>query len=176
MTISHELLHTAISNVTDLTRFFNRRVSDATDAEDLLQELFLAVLQMPCSKAICHPKAYLFTVAANLTHQHWQRSKKYQQHVPLDDVHPEDFDGVQFEPEANAPEFSAELAQRLLELGQRLGELPPRVQAAVIWHHRDGYTCDEIGEKLSVVRHRVKKYLVRGLTHCRGMSAAPDQT
>ena len=59
------------------------------------------------------------------------------------------------------------MAQRLESLRPRLSELSPTVQATVVWHHRDGYTCEEIASKLSVVTHCVKKYLVKGLAHCR---------
>jgi RNA polymerase sigma-70 factor (ECF subfamily) len=69
------------------------------------------------------------------------------------------------------PESEALLAERLEYLGRRLSELSPKVQAAILWHHRDGYTCEEIGERLSVVRNRVKKYLGKGLAHCRGEPA-----
>jgi DNA-directed RNA polymerase specialized sigma24 family protein len=74
--------------------------------------------------------------------------------------------------EANTPESAAALEEQLSKLTKRLGELNPKVQAAVLWHHRDGYTCDEIAVKLAVVTHRVRKYLVKGLAHCRSDAAS----
>ena len=65
------------------------------------------------------------------------------------------------------PESSALLSEQLNALAARLNELSPRVRDAILWHHRDGYTCDEVAEKLSAATHRVKKYLVKGLAHCR---------
>jgi DNA-directed RNA polymerase specialized sigma24 family protein len=41
------------------------------------------------------------------------------------------------------------------------------VRNTILWHRRDGYTCDEIVEELSAATHRVKKHLVKGLAHCR---------
>jgi RNA polymerase sigma factor (sigma-70 family) len=163
----HELLRAAMAHAPELKRFLKRQVSDATDAQDLMQEVYLAVLKVPRSQTIRQPKAYLFSVASNLAHHHWQRRKGYPLHVRLDEVPAEFFQGAHPAFEVNPSESVAALAERLSHLGERLSELSPNVQAAVVWHHRDGYTCDEIAEKLSVVRHRVKKYLVRGLSHCR---------
>jgi RNA polymerase sigma-70 factor (ECF subfamily) len=171
LTDRHELLRTAVTYSGELTCFLKGRVSDSNDAHDLLQELYLAVLKLPASQAIVrHPKAYLFTIAAHLAHQHWERIRSRPPHLTLDDAPPEVFQTVHTALEQNLPEFEAALSQRLSAVQQRLSELSPEVQAAVLLHHRDGYTCDEIAKKLSVVRNRVKKYLVRGLTHCR---AAP---
>jgi RNA polymerase sigma factor (sigma-70 family) len=172
LTARSELLRAAMTHAQELARFFRSRVSDTEDAQDLMQELYLALLKMPSSPAIRHPKAYLFTIAANLVHQHWQRSKTNPIHVSLDDIPPELVLDTQPAIGANEPESAAMSAERLSQIEQRLSQLSAKIQAAILWHHRDGYTCDEIGEKLSVVRHRVKKYLVRGLSHCRTMPTA----
>jgi RNA polymerase sigma factor (sigma-70 family) len=167
LTDRHELLRAAVTHAQELARFLRRQVSDAHDAEDLMQELYLALLRVPCSQAIHHPKAYLFRIAANLAHQHRERAKSRPPHITFDDVPAEAFQTADREFEQSLPESEAALSQGLSALQRRLSELSPKVQAAVLWHHRDGYTCDEIAERLSVVRHRVKKYLVKGLTHCR---------
>jgi RNA polymerase sigma-70 factor (ECF subfamily) len=167
-----ELLRAAVSYAPEITRFLERQIPAADDAEDLLQELYVAVLKMPRAPMIRHPKAYLFAIAANLVHQHWQRSKTRPPHVPLEDVPVEILESLHSAFGASTPESAVALAECVTALRERLSELSPKVQAAVVWHHRDGYTCDEIAEKLSVVRHRVKKYLVRGLTHCRSAPGA----
>jgi RNA polymerase sigma-70 factor (ECF subfamily) len=169
LTRRHELLRAAISHARELTQFLRRQVSNAHDAQDLMQELYLAAMKVQHSHAIQHPKAYLFRIARNLVHQHHARRKLRPPHIALDEVWTEVLQTAHAVSEANAPESEAALAERLTQLERRLNELSPRVQAAVVWHHRDGYTCDEISKKLSVVTHRVKKYLVRGLTHCRAL-------
>jgi RNA polymerase sigma factor (sigma-70 family) len=166
-----ELLRAAMAHAPELARFLMSRVSDAHDAQDLMQELYLALLKARPSGAISHPKAYLFTIAANLAHQHRQRRKIRRLHLALDDLPAEVLQTTQPGWEASSPESAAAVAERLSQIQQCLNKLSPKVQAAIVLHHRDGYTCDEIGEKLSVVRHRVKKYLVKGLTHCRAEAA-----
>jgi RNA polymerase sigma-70 factor (ECF subfamily) len=78
--------------------------------------------------------------------------------------------------EPDPPESAAALAQCIFRLEQHLSTLSPKVRATILWHYRDGYTCNEIAEKLSVVPHRVKKYLVKGIAHCRAASVAADLT
>jgi RNA polymerase sigma factor (sigma-70 family) len=161
LTDRHELLRAAVSLAPELRRYFKRRVGH--DAQDLLQELYLALLKIPGAQPVVrHPQAYLFTIAAHLVQQHWQRSEK--RPVCLEDVD-------SLVSPAVDPESAAISAERVEQLERKLSQLSAKVQAAVLLHHRDGYTCDEIGEKLSVVRHRVKKYLVRGLSHCRTLPA-----
>jgi RNA polymerase sigma factor (sigma-70 family) len=158
----------------ELARFLRSQIPNATDAQDLMQELYLAVLKVPCSQPIRHPKAYLYKIAANLAHQHRLRIKARPIHVALDEVSAQILLSAHPKLEANAPEAACALAEHVSQLGQRLGELSPKVQAVILWHHRDGYTCAEIGAKLSIAQHRVKKYLVKGLSHCRTASAVPE--
>jgi RNA polymerase sigma-70 factor (ECF subfamily) len=174
LTDRRALLCAAVTHAHELTQFLKRQIPDAHDAQDLMQELYLAVLKSQPSAAIEHPKAYLFRIAVNLAHQHRERRRIRPPHVTLEEVPTEILCPPHSGSDANAPESEAALSQRLSALHERLNALSPKVQAAVIWRHRDGYTCDEIAEKLSVVRHRVKKYLVRGLTHCRDIAAASD--
>jgi RNA polymerase sigma-70 factor (ECF subfamily) len=165
----HGLLRAAVAHAPELARFFKGRVSNAEDAQDLMQELYVALLRIPGSQEVIrHPKAYLIAIAGNLVHQHWQRTRIHPIHISLENIPAEVVNALP-STDANDPEAAAIFAERLLQVQQRLNDLSIRVQAAVLWHHRDGYTCDEVAEKLSIVTHRVKKYLVRGLSHCRGM-------
>jgi RNA polymerase sigma factor (sigma-70 family) len=169
--VRQHLLRAAITHAGELTRFLASQVADTSEAQDLMQEVYVAVLKLKFPEAIRSPKAYLFTIAANLAHVHRLRRAAAPTHVAWDEVLPEVLHTGHPSSEANLPESEALLAERLEYLGRRLSELSPKVQAAILWHHRDGYTCEEIGERLSVVRNRVKKYLGKGLAHCRGEPA-----
>src|SRR4029077_13268312 len=65
------------------------------------------------------------------------------------------------------PEAQAELCELLDEVTERLNPLPLRVRSALLWHYRDGYTCEEIGERLSLKCNRVKKDLAQDKYRCR---------
>jgi RNA polymerase sigma-70 factor (ECF subfamily) len=165
-----DLLRAAMGLAPELTRYLRAKTPDAAEAQDLMQEVYLRLLKIQRPAEIENARAYLFKVAASVAYQHRLRHAAYPQHVTLDEA-TETLHVASLSCEPNATESAALLAERFSKVEQRLSELSPKVQAAILWHHRDGYTCDEIAEKLSVVTHRVKKYLVKGLTHCRAGSA-----
>jgi RNA polymerase sigma factor (sigma-70 family) len=158
------LLRTAVAHAQQLTRFLARQVSDVSEAPDLLQELYLRIPSIKTPGDIRAPKAYLFTMASHIAGQHRVRRDTRLDVISLECITEAML--AERSPGDGAAEFVT-LKRRLEELNRRLDQLPPKVRAALIWHHRDGYTCDEIAEKLSVVTHRAKKYLVKGLAHCR---------
>jgi RNA polymerase sigma factor (sigma-70 family) len=150
-----------------LTRFFASRLSDASEAPDLVQEVYLRILKLERPDLIRSPKAYLFRVAINVAREHWLKRSVRPPLVALDDVPaealPVDTDAFS----ATGPEDAAVRTQRIWQLGTLLGQLSPKVRAALIWAHRDGHTYEEISAQLSVSPNRVKKYLTRALAHCR---------
>jgi RNA polymerase sigma-70 factor (ECF subfamily) len=169
------LLQSAVTHAEKLTRFLTLRVGDAAEAQDLMQEIYLRILKLRQPEAVENSQAYLYRVAANLAYEHRLRRAAHPPHVPWDDLTEEIPCPHAAALEPATPEGAAALAERLQVLEERLHELPSKVQWAIVWHHRDGYTCDEIGERLSVVHHRVKKYLAKGLAHCRAAGLL-DQT
>jgi RNA polymerase sigma factor (sigma-70 family) len=156
-----------MTNADALTRYLRRRTVDSFDAEDLMQEVYLAILKTRSLDNIESPKAYVFRIAASIAHQHRGRRAAERQRLIFEDPTTSAALTDAQESDANSPEEAAALAERLFALSERLGELSPKVQAAILWHHRDGYTCEEVAKKLSIINHRVKKYLVKGLAHCR---------
>jgi RNA polymerase sigma-70 factor (ECF subfamily) len=165
-----QMLRHAIDQSPELLAFLRRQLAEPTDAHDLLQELYLRILKLRKLDAIRSPRAYLFRVATNLAYEHRRRLSATGVHLALEELDVHSIPEMQGF--SNAPESAALMAERLEHVTTRLSELSPKVQRAILWHHRDGYTCEEIGTKLAVVRNRVKKYLVRGLTHCRAGSTA----
>src|SRR6266478_5158797 len=67
----------------------------------------------------------------------------------------------------NDPSEQAETQQRVEELERALSLLPPRAQAALVLHRRDGFSLEEIAGQLGVSRPMAKKYLAKALLHCR---------
>lgn len=167
-----QLLREAMTQADALTRYLRRRARDPVEAEDLLQEVYLAILKAGSLGAIQSPKAYVFRIAASIAHQHGSHRAAERERLTFEDpTTATALIGAEQSAE-NSPEESAVFAEQLSALDDRLSGLSPKVQAAILWHHRDGYTCDEIAEKLSVITHRVKKYLVKGLAHGRSAPLA----
>jgi RNA polymerase sigma-70 factor (ECF subfamily) len=168
------LLAVAVVNAGELGRYLRGQVSNTWDAEDLLQELYVAALKVRSPELIRAPKAYVFTMASHLVVQYRERANARPPHICLDDLPVEALHAASPNRYAGTPESDAALHERWYLFTQKLSELSPKIQAAVIWHHRDGYTCEEIAERLAIVRNRVKKHLTKGLAHCRRVTTAVE--
>jgi RNA polymerase sigma factor (sigma-70 family) len=145
-----------------LQAFFYRRIRTKADASDLAQEVYLRMLRVPDPKAILRPELYLFTVASNLVKEHGVLEGRRAHQVDADSP------AVQAQLEETV-EFDGHLdhrrqAQRLRAV---LAQLSPKCRAAVVLQYRDGLSYQEIGTRLGVSSHMVKKYLAQGLAHCR---------
>ena len=53
-----------------LHQFLRRRVRNAADIPDLVQEVFLRLLRVPNQETIRTPEAYLMTIARHVAQQH----------------------------------------------------------------------------------------------------------
>jgi RNA polymerase sigma-70 factor (ECF subfamily) len=137
-----------------------------------MQEVYLRVLMLKRPEAVQCPKAYLYRVAANIAHQYRLDSGSAPKSVSFEESS-DVLGSLEGATQANEPQVSAELFERLDDLTRRLSCLPVKVQSALVWHYRDGYTCEEIGERLSIRRNRVKKYIAKAMARCRALPAAP---
>jgi RNA polymerase sigma-70 factor (ECF subfamily) len=145
-----------------LQAFFYRRIRTKSDAPDLAQEVYVRMLRVSDIHAIRNPEHYLYTVASNLVKEYAVLDRARASGVNLDDP------GIQ-QQLGELPAFDGQLdvAQRVARLRAVLAQLSPKCRAAVILQYRHGLTYQEIGERLNVSPHMVKKYLAQGLAHCR---------
>jgi len=160
-----------------LRRFLAQQIPDAREAQDLMQEVYLRILTLKRPGEIRSPRAYLYRVAANIAWQHRLSCNTGPSLVPFEESE-EIHASLPGSLRTSDPEAAAELCERLDEVTERLNPLPLRVRSALLWHYRDGYTCEEIGERLSIRRNRVKKYIARAMARCRasGGEAADSMT
>ena len=169
-----ELMDYANQFAPQLWRFLAHQISDAREAQDLMQEVYLRILTLKRPEEIRSPKAYLYKVAANIAYQHRLSCNTRPSFIPFEESE-EIHASLPGSLRTSDPEAEAELCERLDEVTQRLNPLPLRVRSALLWHYRDGYTCEEIGERLSIRRNRVKKYIARAMARCRASGGeAPD--
>jgi RNA polymerase sigma factor (sigma-70 family) len=160
-----ELMDYAHQNAPQLRRFLANQISDTREAQDLMQQIYLRILALKRPEQVRSPKAYLYRVAANIAYEHRLSSKAGPSWVPFEES--AELQASLSASSQSDPETAAELCERLQEIAQRLQTLPPRFRAALLWHYRDGYTCDEIGQRLAIRRNRVKKYIAKAMARCR---------
>ena len=120
----------------------------------------MRILRLKRTEYIRRPEQYLLRIAANLAFEHRLKQRnslvdvvaEVPEHVPAEELTLEDRLAAQ---------------QQVDELERVLEGLSPNVQAALIWHRRDGLTYAEIAQRLGVSSNMVKKYLQKGVAHCR---------
>ena len=160
---SHGLTRLLAEQHDPLKRYFLKRTAHAWDAQDLVQEVYLRLLaaDRDGTEAIRNPEAYLYTVAANLLRQH--ASMKQRTPVGSDGLD-ELLDRLATPCDAAA---SVDRELRRQRLGELIRRLSPKCRAALTLHYRDELGYREIGERLQISTHMVKKYIVKGLATCR---------
>jgi RNA polymerase sigma-70 factor (ECF subfamily) len=147
---------------TALRAFFRRRVRLAPDAPDLAQEVYVRMLRVSNADTIRNPELYLYTVANNLVREHAAFDKRRASYDDVDDV------AVQ-EQLAELPQFDRDIdnGRRVERLREVLAQLSPKCRAAVLLQYGHGLSYEDIGARLGVSTHMVKKYLTQALLHCR---------
>ncbi|MGH8113322.1 MAG: RNA polymerase sigma factor [Rhodanobacteraceae bacterium] len=155
--------HVFATNRSALHGFLRRRVSQSWDIQDIAQEAYLRMLRIDAEHArkIADPRAYLFTVAANLAKEHALMQKRNACQVDIEDAL------ARLEAPRGSAEDEAERTLRRERLTRTLNKLPSRCRAVLIMQHRDGMSYEEIARHFGVSTHMVKKYVVRALLICR---------
>lgn len=145
-----------------LRGFFLRRGSQAADAEDLAQEVYLRLLRSTGedAAAIENPEAYLFAVAANLARE---QARSRSGLPKIEDV---DLLAEVLSSEEDI-EADFERAQRWSGIRGAIAQLPPTTRRVMELHYREGLDCHQVGAQLDVSVHMVRKHIGKGLEACR---------
>lgn len=145
-----------------LQTYFYRRARCRPDARDLAQEVYLRMLRIPDLDLIRNPEAYLFTVASNLAKEHAVKELRHGTTVDVDDAAAQEY-------LTERPSFGGQIdaAQRVTRLHEVLRQLSPKCRAAIVLQYQHGLSYADIGERLGISTHMVKKYLGQALGHCR---------
>lgn len=145
----------------DLVRFIARRLRSVADARDLAHEAYVRLLRFKRKDSIRDPQAYLYRIAVNILYEF--ELKKKADAVGLARC----AECQVAEADSGRPEHDVEALQAARRIETVLGELSPRCRAVFLLYRRDGLSYKEIGARIGISTHMVKKYLTRGLRHCR---------
>jgi RNA polymerase sigma factor (sigma-70 family) len=156
-----QLEQLAVGQAQRLRQYLRRRVSNAADIPDLIQEVFLRFLRAPRRETIRVPEAYIFTIARHVALQH-KLASATEPRVEFQEALAELASTCEADP---ALEVTAQ--ECLEELEDALRQMSPNVQATFLLYRRDGLSMDEISERLGISRPMAKKYLVKALVQFR---------
>jgi RNA polymerase sigma factor (sigma-70 family) len=142
-----------------LVHFFQRRVRNGADAEDLTQEVFERLARHQDLGVVDHLDGYVFTVATNLLRDRARKQATHSgdAHIPLH-VIPERVEEI-------TPErvlLSTEAMDRFLAA---LAELPDRTRMVLLLRRYEGLEFKEIARRLGISVSSAEKHVVRAIDH-----------
>jgi RNA polymerase sigma-70 factor (ECF subfamily) len=140
-------------------RYFGRRVRNATDVEDLVQDVFVRIAARDSTEPIQHLHGYVLTIASSVMADRARRlsSRRAEAHVPFDpDLHGEtDLDAARI----------LGGRQELHAATLALLSLPERTRTVFILRRLEGCRVREIATRLGLSVSAVEKHLVRAVRH-----------
>ena len=144
----------------EIYAFATRRVGQQ-EADDIVQDAYLQLLQRENKDSIREPRAFLFRVVSNLIIDVWRKSKRRAD----TEIENQGFELDKFICNKPGPE---ELTTGILDFDRFLlvlDELPVIQQHAFILNKIQGLTHTEIAVRLGVSNKSIQRYLVDAMAH-----------
>lgn len=138
-----------------LHRFLVKRLRAGEDAQDVAQEVYLRLLRLERSDLIRQPAAYVYFIASQIVGE--QRLREAKRPVIYDS------DLLEHAADLGVPGDRDQLPDQehaRRELKRLLAKLSAAHRAVFLLRKRDGYSTQEIAEKLKMSHFKVKRYLV----------------
>jgi len=149
-----------VAHEREVGAFLRRRVGATADAADLSQEAFLRLARLRPSETVKDPRAFLFTVAANLARDHLRRFIRRQR------VEAGPADETLICPAAT-PEEALGARQQQRVLREAIDQLSERTREVFLLYHVEGHSYREIAERLEMSPRTVEYHLREALGRCR---------
>lgn len=142
-----------------LKRFFEKRVLEHADVDDLVQEVFVRLSRRSALDAIENVQGYLFETAANVLRDRIRRRavRHAGDHVEYDEaVH-------------TVEEFSPERVllgkQMLADVVSAIQELPERTRTVFVLQRFEELSYGEIAKRLGISVSAVEKHMMKAIAH-----------
>lgn len=142
-----------------LTGFFVKRVSDAAEARDLVQEVFCRLMRRSTQAGIDNPRGYVFRVARSVLVDKARRDAARQRanHDPFDPVK---HGGSDF-----SPERVLIGRQSLARLLKAVRTLPQRTQDVFVLRALENMKYRDIAETMGLSVRACEKHMAKALAH-----------
>lgn len=145
-----------------LLRYLTARVGNSHDAQDIAQEGYFRLLRVSDPEIIDKIEGYLFRIVTNLANEHLYRRGRSLETLDLDTLIERGGDG-----DGNIEEARLEALAAMQKLDRILEQIPPLYRAILLMRKRDGYSHNEIAERLGKSKATVHVYLTRAISRCR---------
>lgn len=142
-----------------LHRFLVRRTGCSEAASDLVQDVWVRLIQAAQEAAVDNPRAYLFRIAANLVLD-LRRAETRRPAAEEGDLL------LALPDEAPGPEAAVAARRQLYSLQAALRDLPDRRRRIFLLSRLDGVPHRVIAAELGISVRSVEKDLRKALDHC----------
>lgn len=142
-----------------LMRHFSRRFSDASEREDMVQEVFIHLIRRSGVADLENLKAYVFRTASNVLKDRLRKMRS--RHETLH----EPFNAEQHENEDFSPEHVLLARERLSNATTALLELPERTRVIFVLRRLEGMRFQDIAARLGISVSAVEKHMQRAMAH-----------
>jgi RNA polymerase sigma factor (sigma-70 family) len=140
-----------------LRRYFHKKVG-ASEAEDLVQDVFVSLQVRGSAEAIDNVEGYLFRIAANaLARRHKRRGWDWAGHEDLADG--------EWPSEEVSPERVLIGKEAMARVVAALADLPPRSSEAFFLHRFEEMTYAAIAARMNISTKAVDHAIQRALKH-----------
>ncbi|MEC3912416.1 RNA polymerase sigma factor [Sphingobium sp. CR2-8] len=153
----------------DLRNWLRRQVVAAADVEDVVQECYCRLAQLPDVAHVTAPRAYLFTMARNIVRRQRERARVVRLD-PLSDLSGEG------ESDLLTPERFAQARQELGRVQTALAMLSDRARRIFIMRKVEGLSQKAIAQALGVSETIVENEASRGLRTLLRQLTEPEAT
>ena len=141
-----------------LRSFFRKRVYDAAEADDLVQEVFVRLVARGTGP-LDNPSGYIFQIAANLLRDRARRAVTNR--AAMDDLRQRGHEWV----EELSPERVAQGRERVEQVQRALAELPERTRAIFLLQRFEGFRYGDIAKRLGISTSLVEKHMMDAIQH-----------
>ena len=124
----------------------------------------MRLLRIPHGDLVRNPRAYIYGIALHVVREFRIRAQKAGTWVTLE---PETIERLAEQPDELWPDDLPDRLNLQVQLEKALKVLPQAHLSVFLLHKRDGYSYEEIAEKLGISVHTVDKYLVRAKVRLR---------
>jgi RNA polymerase sigma-70 factor (ECF subfamily) len=147
--------------------FFERRTACRSEAEDLVQDVFVRLVAQRDPAAIRNPEAFVFTVAANLIRDQY-RSQRVRGTVF------EDRDGADVADDSDI-ERAAGARQELKLAVAALERMPAATRTVFLLHRFEHLSYRAIADRLGLTINQVRGHVARAMTSlAEALESAPS--
>lgn len=148
-----------LAHYSELVEVWARWTGNRQDAEDATHDAIVRVLENDAN-ILVNSRAYLHrSVHHRLIDGH--RQSKILDVVPLHEL------GEDEHPLLTDPYAQVRTEALLASLKLALADLPLKCRQVFLWHRLEGYTQEEIAQKLGISVNMVEKYMIRAVRHLR---------